>query len=180
MTFKFNHVPGSCLQMLQIILYYDECRRALESSLSCKTSSENNCLTRGWNKTKKHHRVHLEWREGPPQSSEQLHCHQSHYHDTCKGATAATAGPSHHHCVRRHEQWGWDTWHDTMGRGRGSDSLRTGQEGYPSESLGTVRWFSVRNIYGFTHRNDTGWDVFVCQIVIKKNNPQEAPWQYRG
>ncbi|XP_029769482.1 Y-box-binding protein 2 [Terrapene carolina triunguis] len=60
-----------------------------------------------------------------------------------------------------------------MGGGRAEGNLKSGLDPHTTQVLGTVKWFNVRNGYGFINRNDTKEDVFVHQTAIKRNNPRK-------
>uniref|UniRef100_A0A2K6CAY3 CSD domain-containing protein n=1 Tax=Macaca nemestrina TaxID=9545 RepID=A0A2K6CAY3_MACNE len=68
-----------------------------------------------------------------------------------------------------------DTKPGTTGSGAGSSATPTGgdKKVIATKVVGTVKWFHIRNGYGFTNRNDTKEDVFVPQTAVKNNPPRK-------
>lgn len=55
----------------------------------------------------------------------------------------------------------------------GSEKVTARQERHHTTILRAVKWFSVRNTYGFINRNDTNANAnaFVYRTAIQENNP---------
>jgi len=60
----------------------------------------------------------------------------------------------------------------TNGRAQGQQKAVV--ELLATKITGTVKWFNVKNGYGFINRSDTKEDVFVHQSAIIKNNPNQV------
>ncbi|KPM03132.1 rapamycin [Sarcoptes scabiei] len=63
---------------------------------------------------------------------------------------------------------------NTEGPNKNNENSTQGKKVVASRVTGTVKWFNVKNGYGFISRNDKdGEDVFVHQSAIKRNNPSK-------
>lgn len=74
----------------------------------------------------------------------------------------------------------WPSYHHTWGDSHSCHGLTSwpaigDKKVITRKVLGTVKWLSVRNGYGFINRNDSKEDVFVYQTAIKNNNPGRRP-----
>lgn len=62
---------------------------------------------------------------------------------------------------------------DQTGSGTDEPQQINGKNVIATKVNGTVKWFNVKNGYGFIHRKDVNEDIFIHQTAIIKNNPQK-------
>lgn len=54
------------------------------------------------------------------------------------------------------------------------NELREKLKKMPNQRVfGTVKWFNMKNEYGFINHNDTREDIFVHHTAVARNNPQK-------